>query len=90
MPDSESLRRFYASQEAVKSQYNFPEKSIRKHARRLFRWIRQAKIPPGILLDVGCGRGVHLEIARKLGWEVVGMDDSAIARNTCAARRLLW
>ncbi|MGI0016154.1 MAG: class I SAM-dependent methyltransferase [Nitrososphaera sp.] len=86
MPDEESLRSFYASQEAAKCQYNFPEGSIRKHARRLFRWIHQAKPPPGFLLDVGCGRGVHLDVAREFGWEVIGVDDSPIARNICERR----
>ncbi len=86
--DGESLERFYASKEAAEGQYNFPERSIRKQARRCFRWIHQAKMPHGVLLDVGCGRGVHLEVARNFGWEVVGMDNSAIARNICAARGL--
>jgi 2-polyprenyl-3-methyl-5-hydroxy-6-metoxy-1,4-benzoquinol methylase len=88
VPDDETLGRFYASEEAAEDQYNFPERSMRKHARRVFRWIHQAKMPPGVLLDVGCGRGVHLEVARSLGWDVIGVDNSPIARNICAARGL--
>lgn len=31
---------------------------------------------PGELLDVGCGRGVFLRIARRRGWSVTGIDPS--------------
>ena len=32
---------------------------------------------PGSLLDVGCGRGLFLQIARRRGWSVTGIDLSA-------------
>ena len=86
MPNEETLKSFYASEEAAKCQYDFPERSIAKNAQRLFRWIHQAKTPPGILLDVGSGRGVHLEVARKLGWEVVGIESTLFAREISAER----
>lgn len=85
MPDNETIKRFYGSREA-ECQYDFPERSIRKHAGRLYRWIGQIRKPPGRLLDVGCGRGVHLEVAQGLGWECLGVDWSLIARQLCQTR----
>jgi 2-polyprenyl-3-methyl-5-hydroxy-6-metoxy-1,4-benzoquinol methylase len=86
VPEEETLERFYNSAEAAAVQYDFPENSIRKHTRRLFRWIHQAIRPPGRLLEVGCGRGVHLEVAQRLGWETVGLDRSSVARQLCFSR----
>jgi len=37
----------------------------------------EKKKKPGHLLDVGCGRGVFLQIARRRGWSVTGIDLSA-------------
>jgi SAM-dependent methyltransferase len=31
--------------------------------------------PPGTLLDVGCGTGLFLAVARRRGWRTVGIDD---------------
>lgn len=35
--------------------------------------------PKGRLLDVGCGKGYFLDMARKRGWQVVGVDISSSA-----------
>ncbi len=35
--------------------------------------------PPGRLLDVGCGTGLFLSVARRRGWEPFGIDDCAEA-----------
>jgi 2-polyprenyl-3-methyl-5-hydroxy-6-metoxy-1,4-benzoquinol methylase len=35
--------------------------------------------PPGRLLDVGCGAGLFLAVARRRGWEPFGIDDSTEA-----------
>jgi 2-polyprenyl-3-methyl-5-hydroxy-6-metoxy-1,4-benzoquinol methylase len=36
---------------------------------------------PGRILDVGCGTGLFLTVARRRGWEVFGIDDSVEATN---------
>lgn len=45
---------------------------------------RLPRRPPGRLLDVGCGAGHLLALARDLGWDVAGVDPSAAA---CAIAR---
>jgi 2-polyprenyl-3-methyl-5-hydroxy-6-metoxy-1,4-benzoquinol methylase len=45
------------------------------------RWLVgvEAHHPPGRLLDVGCGTGLFLSVARRRGWQPFGIDDSAEA-----------
>jgi len=37
-------------------------------------WLDSIPLPPGRLLDIGCGPGVHLNYFKKRGLEVVGLD----------------
>ena len=39
----------------------------------------EAHLEPGRLLDVGCGTGLFLSVARRRGWEPFGIDDSVEA-----------
>jgi len=39
----------------------------------------EAERKPGTLLDVGCGTGLFMAVARRRGWETFGVDDSVEA-----------
>ena len=57
-----------------------------------FRWLRmrsiRRRVPgPASLLDVGCGRGVLLELFHKRGWRVLGTQVSRTAAEAARRRR---
>lgn len=60
---------------------NFLGSFVSRKAERMdlvFGWQELADLKPGELMDVGCGAGVTLALARQLGWRVHGLEmDSA-------------
>jgi SAM-dependent methyltransferase len=56
------------------------EERVAERRRPLFAALLRAAGRPGRLLDVGCGVGRLLEVAREAGWQAVGVDvDPAMA-----------
>lgn len=43
---------------------------------RAFRFLGRYLAPPGRLLDIGCGNGRLMVVARKAGWDVKGLEHS--------------
>lgn len=50
------------------------EERVGERRSRHFRRFLAAAGQPGKLLDVGCGYGFFLELAREAGWEAIGVD----------------
>jgi len=44
--------------------------------------------PPGRMLDVGCGTGLFLAVARRRGWSPYGVDDCAVATSHARIREV--
>ena len=84
-PAPDSLELFY--REKYFSIFGADQASQRRVA--MFRLLlgRIPFRPPGRLLDVGCGAGHFLALARDVGWEVAGVDPSAEA---CAVASQLY
>jgi 2-polyprenyl-3-methyl-5-hydroxy-6-metoxy-1,4-benzoquinol methylase len=76
LPSSEDLHALY--REMHDDAYLHEEAGRRATARRLLALIA-AHVPAGKLLDVGCGHGLLLDEARRLGFDVSGLELSQAA-----------
>jgi glycosyltransferase involved in cell wall biosynthesis/SAM-dependent methyltransferase len=64
----------------------FAERQFNAQRRLLEHLLRRAgkiRRPPGRLLDLGCGPGMCLRVARELGWDAMGIDPSPRAVEYC-------
>ncbi len=55
---------------------------------KLFSGIEQYAGTKGKMLDVGCGAGILLDVAKESGWEVFGQDVSSFAVDYCRGKGL--
>lgn len=62
-------------------EYLREEAGRRATARRLLDLVERHAPARGRLLDVGCGHGLLLDEARSRGWDVLGLEPSAAARD---------
>lgn len=84
LPDSEKLTRHY-------NESYYAEWVSSQRKKRECMWARRLKIieqwaRPGALLDIGCGEGLFLEVAKKGGWQVDGTEVSEHAANFASQR----
>lgn len=58
----------------------------------LFRFLRKERVyrykKAGRILDVGCGDGSFLNLMRRLGWEVLGVETSDSGIKRCAQKKI--
>lgn len=80
IPDAEELNLYYSKYSYIKEAYLSPI-TIKSYQKLLdeFETYRQT----GNLLDVGCGRGWFLEIAKQRGWNVFGTEYSETSIRLC-------
>ncbi len=71
MPTQAELSEYYA---AEYSENSLAESEAARPAMRRVLAEIEAKVPVGRILDVGCGYGMFLEEARRLGWTVQGVE----------------
>ena len=76
LPGGDALHGLY--REMSDQDYLVEEEGRRTTARRLLTQVG-GYVPHGSLLDVGCGHGVLLDEARKLGYDVTGLELSSDA-----------
>src|SRR3989338_7593713 len=67
-------------------EYISEEKGRRRQAQAILRFIAQSKMPPGRMLDIGCGPGFLLAEAAAQGWRAQGVDLSTWASDTARER----
>lgn len=58
----------------------------KSYTERLFSLIERHLKKKGKLLDVGCGVGILLEVAKEKGWDVYGQEVAPFAVNYCKSR----
>ena len=73
-PEAEALTALYAA--SKDPDYLTEEAGRRASARRILRALHRYQAPPGRLLDVGCAAGFLLDEARRLSWQVEGVEGS--------------
>lgn len=89
LPSEEELRRLYGREEYytvdlaelhddLKAGYD-PEKPIIRLYRRHLDALMAAVPPPARLLEIGCARGVFLDLARQAGYRTAGVEINAYA-----------
>ncbi len=83
LPSQQQVEAFYQGDLSKNYQPYLSQLSIhRQYFQRRIKEISQ-KIPDGRILDIGCALGPFLEVAKKHGYQALGIDSSKFAINYC-------
>ena len=82
-PSEESLKSLY---EGMKDEIYLGEEEMRRRAAERGLLFVEKYVRKGRLLDVGCFSGVFLDVAKKRGWDVMGIEPSSWARKVAEER----
>lgn len=62
---------------------------VRQKLDRFARHLTKNRFPEtGILLDIGCGNGAFMALAKKMGWKVEGVEPDPVSVNLCRSKGL--
>ena len=91
-PSASDLPKYYQSEEYIShtdTQRNLFEKvyhGVRSYSLQKKIRLIDKQTPIGKLLDIGCGTGDFLEVAKKHGWEITGIEPNKDARDIAAKK----
>ncbi len=84
-PSGEELEKIYSAY-SYDQQYHISPITLKRYREILAGFERYRKL--NTLLDVGCGSGIFLSVAREMGWQVYGTEFSAKAVTLCQTNGL--
>ncbi len=86
LPPADKIIKLYSQMEDP--EYEQEHEGRGENFRRILKVLSRLRPDKGRLLDVGCATGIFMEIARKWGWEVIGVEPSQWAVSVARSKGL--
>ncbi|OIP33343.1 MAG: hypothetical protein AUK23_03170 [Deltaproteobacteria bacterium CG2_30_43_15] len=99
MPSEKEIEKYYKEDfydeekfvETTGKTFEYLHKSTQRRAdeyKPFLDYLKENAPPPGKLIDIGCGDGTFLELAKGCGWDVSGIEPSKRATTFCVEKGL--